>query len=87
MKHVTAGCTSIVFIRALMLWNLCDRELKISLFVVLRKTAEGSVSLKLLKGQCYEMDIFLCLLLSVLSVYALMVFKVFQKLFTILYNY
>jgi sodium-dependent dicarboxylate transporter 2/3/5 len=40
----------------------------------------------LLKGRCHEIDTFLKVqtFLSVLSVYALMVFKVLQKLFTIL---
>ncbi len=40
----------------------------------------------LLKGQCHEMDIFLNVK-SVLSMYDLMVFKFFQKLFTNIYNY
>jgi hypothetical protein len=36
----------------------------------------------LLKGQCHEMDIFI----STLSVHALMVSKIFQKLFATLYK-
>jgi hypothetical protein len=39
-----------------------------------------------LKGECREMHIF-CKGLNILSVYAQMVFKVFQKLFTILHSY
>ncbi len=46
------------------------------------------MDMELLKGQCDEMDFFEGLnILSVLSVYALMGLKVFQKLFTTLYNY
>jgi hypothetical protein len=42
-----------------------------------------------LKGQCHEIDIFfggLNILGSILSVYALMVFKVFQKIFNALHK-
>jgi hypothetical protein len=52
-------------------------------------TVFGQVSILYLKGQCHEMDIVFEGLNSLIStsVYALMVFKVFQKLFTNIYNY